>query len=75
MKETLFTPFKGLLFLLALVLMLYPGILLLQVITGTVTESLGQIALLLGLSGLAWLWIIRLYRNTEFPGVRMKASE
>ena len=75
MEETLFTPFKGIAFLLALGLLLYPGVLLLQVLTGTVTESIGQIVLLSGLSLLAWIWVVRTYRNTEFGGVEMSASE
>ena len=50
MEETLLTPFKGIAFLLAFVLLLYPGVLLVQVLTGTVTESVSQIAVLLGLS-------------------------
>ena len=75
MERTSFTPLKGLTFLLALVLLLYPGVLLIQLLAGTLTESLGQIAILLTLSLIAWVWVIRQYRSAEFVGVKMRASE
>lgn len=75
MERTLFTYLKGIAFLVALVLLLYPVILLFQVFTGTVTESISQIAVLLTLSLLAWVWVIRLYRKAEVSGVKIKAAE
>ena len=75
MEQTLFTYLKGVAFLVTLVLLLYPFILLFQVFTGTVTESLGQIAVLSILSILAWAWVIRLYRNADLGRVNPKATE
>lgn len=75
MEKTVFTPLKGVALLVAVVLLCYPGVLLVQVLTGTVTESVVQIAVLLGLSALAWAWVIRLYRRAESVGVTMTASE
>lgn len=75
MEQSLFTYLKGVTFLVALLLLLYPLILLLQVVTGTVTASLGQIAVLSALSILAWAWVIRLYRNGDLGRVKMKATE
>jgi membrane protein DedA with SNARE-associated domain len=75
MEQTLFTYLKGVGFLVALILLLYPLILLFQVVTGTVTESLGQIAVLSVLSILAWAWVIRLYRNADLGRVQIKATE
>ena len=75
MEQTLFTYLKGIAFLVALILLLYPFILLFQVFTGTVTESLSQIAVLSILSILAWAWVIRLYRNVDLGRVKMKATE
>ena len=75
MEQTLFTYLKGVAFLVALLLLLYPFILLFQMVTGTVTESLGQIAVLSILSILAWVWVIRLYRNADLGRVKIKATE
>jgi membrane protein DedA with SNARE-associated domain len=75
MEQSLFTYLKGIAFLVVLILLLYPFILLFQVLTGTVTESLGQIAVLLLLSLLAWAWVIRLYRTADLERVTMKAPE
>lgn len=75
MERTLFTYLKGVAFLVALILLLYPLILLFQLVTGTVTESLGQIAVLSLSSILAWAWVVRLYRNTDLGEVKMKATE
>jgi hypothetical protein len=75
MEQTLFTYLKGVAFLVALILLLYPLILLFQLVTGTVTESLGQIVVLSLLSILAWAWVIRLYRNADLGRVKMKATE
>jgi ABC-type dipeptide/oligopeptide/nickel transport system permease subunit len=75
MEQTLFTYLKGVAFLVALILLLYPLILLFQMVTGTVTETLGQIVVLSLLSILAWAWVIRLYRNADLSEVKMKATE
>ncbi|WP_380675502.1 hypothetical protein [Salinigranum sp. GCM10025319] len=75
MERTLFTHLKGIAFLVTLLLLVYPLVLLVQVVTGTVTESPGQIAVLSILSLLAWGWVIRLYRNTDLGTVTMRASE
>jgi hypothetical protein len=75
MEESLFTYLKGIAFLVVLFMLLYPLILLFQVLTGTVTESLGQIAGLSVLSLLAWAWVIRLYRTANLERVTMKPSE
>lgn len=75
MDETLFTPLKGIAFLVAVFLSFYPVVLVVQLFTGTVTESIGQIAVLLVLSLLTWVWIVRLYRNTEFARVEMTESD
>ena len=56
--------------LLALFFALYPAILIFQLLTDTVTESIGQIAVLLILSVIAWVWIIRLYRAFRSVGLR-----
>jgi hypothetical protein len=70
MEQTLFTYLKGVAFLVALILLLYPLILLFQMVTGTVTETLGQIVVLSLLSILAWAWVIRLYRNADLSEVK-----
>lgn len=75
MERTLFTYLKGIALLVALLLLLYPLVLLFQVFTGTVTESLRQIAVLSILSLLAWAGVIRLYRNADLGRVKMKESE
>jgi membrane protein DedA with SNARE-associated domain len=75
MHHSLFTYVKGVGLVLALFFVLYPGILIVQVLTDTVTESSGQILVLLGLSFLAWVWIIRLYRAYASVGLTMKSSE
>jgi hypothetical protein len=75
MEETLFTSLKAIAFLLALLLLLYPAVLVVQLLTGTLTESLAQVAVLSVLSLVAWVGVIRLYRNAEFEGVNMIASE
>ncbi|MFD1685642.1 hypothetical protein [Halobellus litoreus] len=75
MDQNLFTYLKGVGLVLALFLALYPAILIAQLLTNTVTESLGQITILLILSGIAWIWILRLYRAYRSVGLRMKASE
>lgn len=75
MDGTTGTYLKGVAFLLALLLMVYPFVLVVQLLTGTLTESPVQVAVLLGLSLVAWAGVIRTYRNAEFVGVRMKASE
>lgn len=75
MERSLLTYGKGIAFLVVLILLSYPFILLFQVLTGTVTESLGQIVVLSILSLLAWAGVIRLYRTADLGRVRMKASE
>jgi len=70
-----FTYLKGVGVVLALFFALYPAILIAQLLTNTVTESPGQIAVLLLLSVIAWAWIIRLYRAYRSVGLSMKASE
>lgn len=75
MERTLFTHLKGIALLVALLLLLYPLILLFQVFTGTVTESLSQIAVLSVLSLLAWAWVVRLYQNSDLGSVKMKEPE
>jgi len=75
MENGLFTYLKGIGLLLALFFVLYPVILIVQVLTDTVTESIGQIAILLVLSLFAWIWVIRLYRAYDSVDVPMKASE
>jgi uncharacterized membrane protein YqjE len=74
-EQSLFTYLKGIGLLLALFFALYPAILIFQLLTDTVTESIGQIAVLLILSVIAWVWIIRLYRAFRSVGLRMKGSE
>lgn len=75
MDETVFTYLKGVAFLLAVFFLCYPVVLVVQLLTGTVTESVGQIAVLLVLSALAWAWAIHLYQNAEFPPVGMTTSD
>lgn len=75
MQQGLFTYVKGVGLVLALFLALYPAILMVQLLTDTVTESLVQILILLGLSLIAWVWILRLYRAYASVGLTMKASE
>lgn len=75
MEESLFTYLKGIGLVLALFFLFYPAILIVQILTGTVTESIGQIAVLLLLSLMAWSWIIWLYRAYKSVDVPMKASE
>ena len=75
MEGTPFTYLKGVAFLLALLALVYPVVLVVQVLTGTLTESPIQVAVLLGLSLVSWAGVVRLYRNADFEGVRMKASE
>jgi len=70
-----FTYLKGIGLVLALFLALYPAVLIAQLLTNTVTESIGQILVLLTLSGIAWIWIVRLYRAYRSVGLTMKASE
>lgn len=74
-QQGLFTYVKGVGLLLALLFALYPAILIVQLLTDTVTESLVQILVLLGLSLIAWVWILRLYRAYRTVGLTMKASE
>ncbi len=75
MNKTVWTPLKGIALLIAVFLAFYPVVLVVQLFTGTVTESIGQIAALLVLSLLTWAWLVRLYRNTEFGRVGMVESE
>ena len=75
MEQNLFTYLKGTALVLALFLALYPAILVVQLLTNTVTESIVQILVLLILSGIAWAWIIRLYRAYRSVGLTMKASD
>ena len=75
MDETVFTYLKGIAFLLAVFLLAYPVVLVVQLLTNTVTESVGQIVVLVVLSILAWAWVIRLYRNYDSDRVEMMASE
>ncbi len=75
MEQNLFTYLKGIGLVLALFFALYPAILTVQLLTNTVTESIGQITVLLVLSVIAWVWIIRLYRAYRSVGLAMKASE
>lgn len=74
-EQNPFIYLKGIGLVLALFFALYPAILIVQLLTNTVTESIGQIAVLLVLSGIAWVWIIRLYRAYRSVGLTMKASE
>jgi hypothetical protein len=74
-RRTPFTYLKGIGLVLVLFFALYPAILIVQLLTGTVTESIGQIVVLLILSGVAWAWIVRLYRAYRSVGLTMKASE
>ena len=75
MEQNPFIYLKGVGLVLALFFALYPVILIVQLLTNTVTESIVQILILLILSGIAWVWIIRLYRAYRSVGLRMKASE
>ncbi|SEH58945.1 hypothetical protein SAMN05192561_1109 [Halopenitus malekzadehii] len=75
MEQNLFTYLKGVGLVLALFFALYPAILIVQLLTNTVTESIVQITVLLVLSVIAWVWIIRLYRAYRSVGLTMKASE
>lgn len=75
MERTLFTYGKGVVFFVALIMLFYPFILLFQVLTGTVTESLGQIAVLSLVSLLAWTWVIRYYRNADLGGSAIQATD
>ena len=74
-EQSLFTYLKGMALVLTLFFALYPVILIVQLLTNTVTESIGQIAVLLILSVIAWVWIIRLYQAYRSVGLSMKASE
>ena len=74
-QQGLFTYVKGIGLVLALFFALYPMFLVVQLLTGTVTESPVQILVLLGLSLIAWVWILRLYRTYRSVGLTMKASE
>ena len=75
MDQCLFTYLKGIGVVLALFFALYPAVLIAQLLTNTVTESVGQILILLSLSGIAWIWIIRLYRAYRSVGLTMEAAE
>ncbi|WP_137284979.1 hypothetical protein [Halorussus salinisoli] len=75
MVESPFTYLKGIGLLLALFFVFYPVVLVLQLLTGTVTESIGQIAVLLVSSLIAWVWLIRLYRAYGSVDVTTKATE
>lgn len=75
MEQTLFTYVKGVAFIVAVFLLLYPLVLLFQVFTGTVTESLAQIVALSVGSLLAWIWVIRLYRNADLSDVNLSATD
>lgn len=75
MEGSLFTYMKGIGLLLAVFFVVYPAILIVQLLTGTVTESLGQITVLSLLSLVAWVWVIRQYRAYDSVDVPMKASE
>ena len=75
MDQGLFTYLKGIGLVLALFFALYPAVLTAQLLTNTVTESVGQILVLLSLSGVAWIWIIRLYRAYRSVGLTMEAAE
>jgi len=74
-EQNPFVYLKGVGLVLALFLALYPAILAAQLLTDTVTESLGQILVLLLLSGIAWAWILRLYRAYRSVGLTMKPPE
>ena len=74
-EQNLFTYLKGIGLVLAVFFGFYPGILIAQLLTNTVTESVSQILVLLGLSGVAWVWIIRLYRAYRSVGLCMTAAE
>jgi len=74
-EQNPFTYLKGVGLVLALFLALYPAILIVQLLTNTVTESIVQILVLLALSSIAWFWIIRLYRAYRSVGLTMKSSE
>jgi membrane protein DedA with SNARE-associated domain len=75
MERTLFTHLKGVALLVVVILLVYPFILLVQVLTETVTESLAQIVVLSLFSLLAWVWVIRLYRNADLGELKMNATE
>jgi len=74
-EQSPLTYLKGVGLILALFLALYPAILVVQLLTNTVTESISQILILLVLSGISWIWIVRLYRAYRSVGLTMKASE
>lgn len=74
MEQSLFTYLKGLGVVVALFFVLYPAILIVQLLTGTVTESTLQITVLLILSGIAWIWLIRLYRAYDSVEVTMNGT-
>ena len=74
MDETVFTPLKGITFLVAVFLLFYSFVLAVQLVTGTVTASIAQVAVLLALSLLAWAWMVRRSRNAEFERVEMVES-
>ena len=74
-EQSLFTYLKGLGLVLALLFVLYPAILIVQVLTGRVTESMFQITVLLILSVISWIWVIRLYRAYGSVDVTVEASE
>ncbi|WP_172861765.1 hypothetical protein [Halopenitus persicus] len=75
MEQDPFTYLKGVGLVLALFFGLYPAILIVQLLTNTVTESVPQISVLLILSGIAWVWILRLYRAYRSVGLTMQASD
>lgn len=75
LEQSLITYLKGLGLILALFFVLYPAILVVQLLSGTVTESMSQITVLLFLSLISWLWIIRLYRAYDAVDVAMDGTE
>lgn len=68
---SLFTYVKGIGVLLALFFLLYPAVLGFQLLTGTVTETGGQIGVLSVLSLLAWASAIRMYREYDSEEMEM----
>lgn len=75
MEQNVFTYLKGIAVVLALFFAVYPVLLIVQLLTNTVTESIVQITILLLLSVIAWAWIIRLYQAYRSVGLKMMASE